>query len=368
MTCENDNEISYTDESCFETDLEYSRYTYDIDYDKCIESVEEWEFDTGETKEAFCEGTGTNYGMTLQNYIEGQGLIDPDPIEPNELIEPISSETSPVSPATLLVPMGPEAHAVGSSALITIGRAVGPREGPLWYVEQGIIKNVKKVYEIVDSYDIDYDKCIESFEGFRFDTGETKEVFCEGTGTRHGWTLNLFINDEGPSWYEEQGIIKSVKKSYKTLQSYNIDKTKCVEVLKDGFGYQDGETPEALCEGTGTSYGMTLNVYINDGEALWFEQDGIITNTEWQTVQPKINVIITGYKDSCPKKVVIPSEISKGPIVEIDEYAMSNSNLTSVKLENTNIRLGNCAFGPIEELKSHNLPDSYLCIKPREPE
>ncbi len=137
-------------------------------------------------------------------------------------------------------------------------------------------------------------------------------------------------------------------KTYQVNSNMTTDElNKCITYVTN-WSWDDGETPEAFCKGTGTNYGITFQDRLNDNltnsEFLIYSEanDIIISNI--------VGIGITNYDASCGSDVVIPNTI-KGYQVTIigrDENGAAGSfaskNLTSVVIPNSITTIEYSAF------------------------
>ena len=72
-------------------------------------------------------------------------------------------------------------------------------------------------------------------------------------------------------------------------------------------------------------------------------------------------ISITGYSDTCPKDVIIPSKIDNKSVVYIGEFAFWDHQLTSVTIPDSVTSIGRCAFWN-NQLTSVKIPNSVTII------
>ena len=167
-----------TPASCFTTSTPVAKYlrNSNMDINTCVSKFTEWGYNEdlqeGETLEAFCNGTGTLEGGTLQEWIDSNGL-------PNVMLE--------------------------SSGIITnLGYTTTITDYDASCGSDVVIPS--KINTELVTYtrnpNMDINTCVSKFTewGWNEDLqeGETLETFCNGTGTLGGMTLQQMI-DNWPS-------------------------------------------------------------------------------------------------------------------------------------------------------------------------
>ena len=106
------------------------------------------------------------------------------------------------------------------------------------------------------------------------------------------------------------------------------------------WGYTDEEL-EIFCTG-GEVYEYTMIDDIYEGyvtiEELKTEE--VVSNVQYVDSE----IAITGYSDTCPKDVVIPSKIDNKSVITIGDSAFSGNQLTNVTIGNSVTTIGTDAF------------------------
>ena len=218
-------------------------------------------------------------------------------------------------------------------------------------------------------------KCVDYFNKFEPNEGETALDFCKGTGTFFGNTfqthldnnsfdntmltelkeLNIVINDN-----KVNSIMAS--QEYTELPDNRNELSKCMDYCKTDT-FDDGSTNETYCKGTGTLNNKTFQDGLNNKSITLSNYliDNNIVKVTGQTIT------ITNYDDTCEKDVVIPSSINGAKVVAIGGAAFGGKQLTSVIIPNTVINImdreyrSNAAFGA-NNLKKVILPNSVTTI------
>lgn len=239
-------------------------------------------------------------------------------------------------------------------------------------------------------------------DGWTWDTGETAEAFCAGTGTSFGYTFQEMIDENwfSSSDYEyflEHNILKPYITNNKTTSEwvngrtvfttsewnnmsslsfkikveanegtwveeestpascfttngkygYNVNRTDqnvaaCVSYLTNLWGEEEegnnvdtGETYQSFCAGTGTDWGVTFDDAVRTN---WFSSSDLESLLAINMVKIT-TVTITNYDTSCGLDVVIPKTINGGTVVEIGTpdgwNGFYNKGITSVKIPDT---------------------------------
>ncbi len=217
-------------------------------------------------------------------------------------------------------------------------------------------------------------KCVDYFNKFEPNEGETALDFCKGTGTFFGNTfqthldnnsfdntmltelkeLNIVINDN-----KVNSIMAS--QEYTELPDNRNELSKCMDYCKTDT-FDDGSTNETYCKGTGTLNNKTFQDGLNNKSITLSNYliDNNIVKVTGQTIT------ITNYDDTCEKDVVIPSSINGAKVVAIGGSAFGGKQLTSVIIPNTVINIMDReyrtnAFGN-NNLKKVIIPDSVTTI------
>ena len=218
-------------------------------------------------------------------------------------------------------------------------------------------------------------KCVDYFNKFEPNEGETALDFCKGTGTFFGNTfqthldnnsfdntmltelkeLNIVINDN-----KVNSIMAS--QEYTELPDNRNELSKCMDYYKTDT-FDDGSTNETYCKGTGTLNNKTFQDGLNNKSITLSNYliDNNIVKVTGQTIT------ITNYDDTCEKDVVIPSSINGIKVTAIGGAAFGGKELTSVIIPNTVINImdreykSGAAFGH-NNLKKVTIPNSVTTI------
>ena len=128
---------------------------------------------------------------------------------------------------------------------------------------------------------------------------------------------------------DESCFTAGTTKTYKVNNNMTTEElNKCTTHITN-LNWDDGETPEAFCKGTGTNWGDTFQFELDDKsfsneDLSYFENNNIITST--------LGVAIIDYDKTCGTDVIIPSKIKGYPVTVI-----GNSDTIIVKqLSNKN--------------------------------
>ena len=180
--------------------------------------------------------------------------------------------------------------------------------------------------------------------------------------------------------FEHYNVLSNVK--YGTPKSYTINYNGCTTYYSENTEMNNSDI-ESLCKGNKVSIDDNLvDMYqlVEEGGVTLYDGKGVIS-VIYDEAEP--NKVINDYSNSCSKDVEIPNTINDGIVTKINSNAFKNKSLTSVKihslleeiganafsnnnlskvdLENTNIIIGNCAFDDINNIKTHNIPNTYSC-------
>ena len=134
-----------------------------------------------------------------------------------------------------------------------------------------------------------------------------------------------------------------------TIKTYKVNNNMTTEELNkcttyftnSNWDWDDGETPEAFCKGTGTNYGANFQTLLNNNEFStdilnYFENNNIITSAT--------GAAITDYDETCGTDVIIPSKIKGYPVTGIGIGSFEEKNLTSVVIPDSVTIIGASAF------------------------
>ena len=218
-------------------------------------------------------------------------------------------------------------------------------------------------------------KCVDYFNKFEPNEGETALDFCKGTGTFFGYTFQTHLDNNSfdadmLTELKELNIITSdnkinsimVSQEYTELPDNRNELSKCMDYFKDA-SFDDGTTNETYCKGTGTLNNKTFQEGI-DSKNITLSNYLIDNNIVKVTGQ---TITITNYDDTCEKDVVIPSLINGIKVTAIGGAAFGGKKLTSVIIPNTVINIMDKksrtlgAFG-YNNLRSIVIPDSVTKI------
>ena len=124
---------------------------------------------------------------------------------------------------------------------------------------------------------------------------------------------------------DESCFTAGTTKTYKVNNNMTTEElNKCTTHITNlNWNWNDGETPEAFCKGTGTNRGYTFQTLLNGNlfgseDLSYFENNNIITSTT--------GAAILDYDETCGSDVIIPSTIKGYPVTVI-----GNSSTTIVK-------------------------------------
>lgn len=133
---------------------------------------------------------------------------------------------------------------------------------------------------------------------------------------------------------------------------------KCITYFTD-WGFNDSETPEAFCQGTGTRYGGSFQNYLDDGyfgsDTFTYLETNNIINLSSKSIE------ITDYDNTCGSDVVIPSKINGYSVTNIGTSSFNNKNLTSVIIPSSITYISDYAFYK-NQLTSIIIPSSVTYI------
>ncbi len=124
---------------------------------------------------------------------------------------------------------------------------------------------------------------------------------------------------------DESCFTAGTTKTYKVNNNMTTEElNKCTTHITNlNWNWNDGETPEAFCKGTGTNRGYTFqsildNNWLSSDQLSYFETNNIITSTT--------GAAIIDYDETCGSDVIIPDTIKGYPVTVI-----GNSSTTIVK-------------------------------------
>ena len=127
-------------------------------------------------------------------------------------------------------------------------------------------------------------KCVDYFNKYEPNEGETSIDFCRGTGTFYGSTFQTHLDNNNfdntmLTELKELNIVTSDNKINSIMASQTYEEkqevidtrnelSKCADYFnKIGINYDSGTTGITYCQGTGTAYGgYTLQQNINDDQ------------------------------------------------------------------------------------------------------
>ena len=206
--------------------------------------------------------------------------------------------------------------------------------------------------------------------------GETMEKFCDGTGTAWGETLEYCVNNgrfsqDNLDTLEEENVLISTSTSIpatvvgigyeafidKGIQSVTLPNS--VEGI-GSYAFRDNEIdeviiPDSVLDDMCQSHVFDLSVQITQNNNS-FKCGCFVTQIENNEIE------IIDYDDSCPKDVVIPSQIGGKRVTSIGNGAFSYCNITSVEIPNSVKRIGNSAFYH-NNLTNVTIPNSITRIE-----
>ena len=136
---------------------------------------------------------------------------------------------------------------------------------------------------------------------------------------------------------------------------------KCTTYITNlNFDWNDGETVEAYCKGTGTNQDSTFQ---NSLDYEWFSVEELTYFESNNIINPiDIYLGITDYNTSCGTDVVIPKVINAKNIQKIGKSSFNNNGLTSVIIPNSVKIIRESAFSN-NQLTSVVIPNSVTTIK-----
>jgi len=333
-----------TPPSCFTTELN-TKYTLNTnmtseELQACVQYTIDnaWQWEDGETAEAFCNGTGTNDGDTFQEILDmGEEGFLPEGITYFQEHNIISGEEG--------VSITGYDESCGTDVII-----------PAQLLSTSYLLNTSMTSEELQA-------CVDYVSEWAWDTGETAEAFCNGTGTFWGRTFqerldNNWFDQEKLIYFQEHNIISSMQSSTKypvfSLESesfQNISLTKIAIPNNVNVYYDDDLTDECdAFPGVEVTKGNMTKV-CSISPARCFHTD--ISNNE---------VTITGYDvNSCGYRVEIPSTINGLLVTTIGGAAFEYNQLTSISIPNSITTIGNYAFAE-NQLTSVSIPNSVTTI------
>jgi len=116
----------------------------------------------------------------------------------------------------------------------------------------------------------------------------------------------------------------------------------CVTYLTNTNGEEfEVGSYDRYCRGLGEINGYTFDEelalnYLSDDGIIYFVENNIINATE--------GLSIINYDDSCDKEVVIPQTINGKKVIQIDDWAFGDENLTNVVFSNNVLRIDKNSF------------------------
>ena len=175
---------------------------------------------------------------------------------------------------------------------------------------------------------------------------------------------------------DESCFTAGTTKTYKVNNNMTTEElNKCTTYIANlNWNWNDGETPEAFCKGTGTNRGITFQTLLNGNqfnseELSYFENNNIITST--------LGVAIINYDKTCGTDVIIPNTIKGYPVTVIGNSKTSVIEQLSNKannysfdnlINNTKANIQPMSQGILASFESKNLtsvviPDSVTIIE-----
>ena len=300
----------------------------------CISYVQDWSWDTGETPEAFCNGTGTRHGKTFQ---ETSNNYPPPVLEYFLQNNIITADFSTVITSY--------DSSCGSEVVIPNSLSIVTYENPTL--------NSPLSSDALNA-------CISYVQNWSWDTGETPEAFCNGTGTQLGKTFQETANHYPQpvlEYFVKNNVVSAdvVSSKYPVKMIYseafkNANLTK-ITIPSDAGIYDDEGNEYAPCD-------VFKDVEIIKGsERLICPQDASCFTTSINNNE----VTITDYNTECGTKVVIPSKINNMNVTIIGQDAFYNKQITSVVIPNSVTTIGFDAFNN-NQLTSVVIPNSVTTI------
>jgi len=343
---------------------------------------------TGETAEAFCNGTGTKWGYTFQETLDYDDWWDYDQLDFFEEHNIISSVTKSTKDEykSFCSGTGKLKTDYGTYTFLEMldnysyNNNQGGSNNPV-ISSYSLDKNKNKKYSInsikndlkrIALY-IDYTSFTSSDLNFFEENNiisnsvnkqQVAREFCEGTGkisgnNFEGWIEDAYFQTEDLNNLTNENII--LPNTYNAITYYdsscgsdivipsnypgtnytlntnmtNEELQACVDYLNNDlrWGWNTGETADAFCRGTGTNYGTTFQEFLDD------------------------NVFIPSELEYFQEHNIISAETTDIPITAINSYAFSGSLLRSVSIPSTIKYIGKKAFN-FNNVLSVDVPSS----------
>ena len=219
-----------------------------------------YEFDEGSTAESYCKGTGTAYGMTLQENID-DWIADAEEYDYDFLED-------------------------GGQELLDAGVILANGDSYIVNSEMAS-QTLNENQELKNCIEYFYQKGIES----DLYGGSTLESFCQGTGMYHYayWTMDIYqdlygLPDETNEDLSNLGIMVKDGEAYKVnpvLKTQKLNELdRCIEFVDSiGVNLDEGSTTESFCQGTGTANGYTFEQLIDkllDEDQMFLLRNNVI--------------------------------------------------------------------------------------------